>query len=282
MSIPAGICSIVSQSVTVHSREGPMSERDRKVLVINGSPRKSNTFHLAGVVADELKRLGGVEIEYLHLSEKRIEPCRGCGLCMTHGFEKCPIHDDVPGIVAAIGNSDGVILASPVFVYHISGQIKILLDRLASYFHRPAFFGRHAMALATTGFFGTVPALKYMKSVLGALGFSTVITAGGQARDLEDRFIAKLELKVREAARRFHRNLSRGGSVRPSFASLMQFSFQRRCFTHPGVGRLFPADMEHYTKLAGRIYPVDVPVDLPTRVSAWVAEAFARLFLRIT
>ncbi|MDM7992316.1 MAG: NAD(P)H-dependent oxidoreductase [Candidatus Fermentibacter sp.] len=259
-----------------------MTDSMKKVLVINGSPRKGNTFHLAGVVADELKRLGGVEVEYLHLSEKRIEPCRGCGLCMTHGFEKCPIHDDVPWIIAAIQQSDGVILASPVYVYHISGLTKILLDRLGAYFHRPAFFGRHAMALATTGFFGTAPTLKYMKSVLGALGFSTVVTAGGQARDLEDRFIAKLELKAREAARRFHRNLCRGCSVRPSFASLMQFSFQRKCFTHPGVGRLFPADMEHYTKLAGRIFPVDVPVDLPTRVSAWAAETFARLFLRIT
>lgn len=259
-----------------------MSESAKKVLVINGSPRKGNTLNLAGVVADELKRLGGVEAEYIHLSEKRIEPCRGCGLCMTHGFEKCPIHDDVPGIIAAIRQSDGVILSSPVYVYHISGQTKILLDRLGSYFHRPAFFGRHAMALATTGFFGTAPTLKYLKSVLGALGFSTVVAAGGQARDLERVFIPELERKARDAARRFHRNLSRGSSVRPSFASLMQFSFQRRCFTHPGVGRLFPADKEHYTKLAGRIFPVDAPVDLPTRVSAWVAETFARLFLRIT
>ncbi len=258
-----------------------MSERAEKVLVINGSPRKGNTFHLAGVVADELKRLGGVEVEYLHLSEKRIERCRGCGLCMTHGFEKCPIHDDVPGIIAAIHQSDGVILASPVYVYHISGQTKLFLDRLGAYFHRPAFYGRHAMALATTGFFGTAPTLKYMKSVLGALGFSTVITAGGQARDLEDVFIPKLEQKAREAACRFHRNLSRGGSVRPSFGSLMQFSMQRKCFTDPRVGRLFPADKEHYTKLAGRLYPVEVPIDLKTRVTAWVAEALTRLFMRI-
>lgn len=258
-----------------------MPDSMKSVLVISGSPRRGNTFHLAGVVADELVRLGGVTVEYLHLSEKRIEPCRGCGLCMTHAFEKCPIHDDVPGIVAAIEKSDGVILASPVYVFHISGQTKILIDRLGAYFHRPAFYGRHAMALSTTGFFGTGPTLKYMKSVLGALGFSTVVTAGGQARDLVRVFIPKLERKAREAARRFHRNLSRGHSVRPSFGSLMQFSMQRKCFTDPRVGRLFPADMEHYTKLAGRIHPADVPIDLPTRVAARAAEAFARLFMRI-
>lgn len=256
---------------------------DRKLVVtaIIGSPRRGNTHHLAEVVEAELKRLGNVEVEYIRLSEKRVEPCRGCSLCMTQGFEKCPIRDDVPEIVAAIERSDGVILASPVYIYHVSGQIKVLLDRLAACFHRPAFYGRHAMALATTGFFGTEPTLKYMKSVLRALGFSTVVAAGGQGTDLEGCFVAKTEERARKAARRFHRSLVRPGPFRPSFASVMQFASQRACFTNPGVGKLFPKDLEHYTALAGRPFPVDARIDPFTRLIARIGGMVFRLIFRV-
>lgn len=257
-----------------------MPDRELVVTAIIGSPRRRNTHHMVEVVEAELKRLGGVRVEYLHLAELRVEPCRGCVLCMTQGFESCPVGDDVPGIVAAIEKSDGVILASPVYIYHISGQTKILLDRLAAYFHRPAFYGRHAMALATTGFFGTEPTLKYMKSVLRALGFSTVVAAGGRGTDLERRFVAKTEERARKAARRFHRNLVRRGTLRPSLASLMQFSMQRACFTRPGIGRLFPKDLEHYTALAGKPFPVDARIDPVTGLVARLADCLARLFFR--
>lgn len=258
-----------------------MPDRELVITAIIGSPRRGNTQHLTEVVETELKRLGGVRVEYLRLSEKRVEPCRGCSLCMTQSFEKCPIHDDVPEIVAAIEKSDGVILASPVYIYHVSGQIKVLLDRLAAFFHRPAFYGRHAMVLATTGFFGTEPTLKYMKSVLHALGFSTVVAAGGQGTDLERRYVAKTEERARKAARRFHRSLVRRGAFRPSFASVMQFASQRACFTNPGVGKLFPKDYEHYSALAGRSFPVDARIDPFTRAVAWIGGKVFRLIFRI-
>jgi multimeric flavodoxin WrbA len=239
-----------------------------------------NTLKLVGIVEEELRRLGPVEVEHVQLSEKRIEPCRGCILCMAKGFAQCPIDDDLRGIMDSIEGSDGVILASPVYIYHVTAQMKQFLDRLASFCHRPAFFGKHAMALSTTGAFGTGTTLGYLRDVLGVLGFRTVVTAGGRGVDREGRFPPTLERKARKAARRFHASLSKGGAMEPSLASVIQFRVQRMIFTSPGAARIFPADFEHYAALGGRVYPVDAPVNPFKRALAWLVEGIAKLFAK--
>lgn len=245
-----------------------------------GSPRRQNTLHLVEIVEDELKRLGPVSVEYVFLSERNIEFCRGCMQCMAEGWESCPIKDDVPDIIASIEKSDGVILASPVYIYHVTAQTKKFLDRLPAFCHRPRFFHKQALAAVTTGAVGVRPTLSYMKNTLGVLGFRTVVGVGGKGQGNDGGLPAKLEEKARTAARRFHRNLLKGGANQPSLGSIIQFRVQRAVFTQAGVKKIFPKDFEHYTALKGRRYPVDAPIGPFKLAAAWFAEKLAGVILK--
>jgi multimeric flavodoxin WrbA len=256
-----------------------MPEQTLKVTALIGSPRRKNTLHLVEIIEDELKRLGDVKVEYVLLGERNIEFCRGCMTCLARGWEFCPISDDLADIMTSIGNSDGVILASPVYIYHVTAQTKKFLDRLPAFCHRPAFFHKHAMAAVTTGAVGVRPTLKYMRSMLGVMGFRTVTGVGGAGQDDDGRFPARLEQKARKAARRFHRNLMKGGSIPPTLSSMIQFRIQRRAFTTSRAARLFPADNAHYCALKGRPYPVDAPLRPCFRAAAWLLDRIAGLFI---
>lgn len=257
-----------------------MPDNTKTITAIIGSPRRKNTLYLVEIVEAELKRLGPVNVEYVFLAERNIEFCGGCMVCLAKGWEFCPIRDDLADIMASIEKSDGVILASPVYIYHVTAQTKKFLDRLPAFCHRPAFFHKHAMAAVTTGAVGIRPTLSYMKSILSVLGFRTVIGVAGRGQDNNGQFPAKLEEKARKAARRFYRNLVKGDAIQPTLDSIIQFRVQRAAFTTELTRKVFPKDFEHYTNLKGRRYPVEARIRPCKLAAAWVVEKFAGVFMR--
>ena len=90
-----------------------------KVLAIIGSLRKGNTLDVVQEVEKHMKELGEVEFEYLFLKDANLELCKGCFNCLTKGDEFCPIKDDRVEIEKRMLESDGVILASPVYVHNL-------------------------------------------------------------------------------------------------------------------------------------------------------------------
>lgn len=149
-----------------------------KILAIMGSPHKGNTLELTQRIEEHLKRLGEVNFEYLHLKDLDLKPCKGCFVCFLRGEEHCPLNDDAAKIAEKLDNADGVIFVSPVYSMHISYLIKQFIDRFAYNFHRPRYFGKYAMVLATTGAVGLNDALKYLKEVSEAWGFNCVAQLG--------------------------------------------------------------------------------------------------------
>lgn len=98
-----------------------------KVVAIVGSPHlKGNTSTL---VDEALKEIAsrGIETEKIMLGEYAISPCQGHKECGT--FTVCKIKDDVPGIIKKYNEADAVILASPVYFYDVSAQMKTFIDR---------------------------------------------------------------------------------------------------------------------------------------------------------
>jgi multimeric flavodoxin WrbA len=102
-----------------------------RVVAIGGSPRtKGNTNFLIDQALGELASRG-IETEKIVLGEYKISPCQGHDDCDT--FAECRIKDDVPWILEKFNQADGLILASPVYCFSYSAQMKILQDR--TYFH---------------------------------------------------------------------------------------------------------------------------------------------------
>lgn len=101
-----------------------------KILILMGSPRNvSNTAELTKPFIEELKN-GGAEVEYIELKDKNIAPCKGCYACQqVAGEYGCAIKDDMYEIVDEIVKADIIILATPIYSFYCTTDMKALLDR---------------------------------------------------------------------------------------------------------------------------------------------------------
>jgi multimeric flavodoxin WrbA len=98
-----------------------------KVIAIVGSPHaRGNTSYLADQALQELSSQG-IETEKIVLGQHVINPCQGHEKCGT--FTVCKQKDDAPGIIEKFNQADGVILASPVYFFNVSAQMKAFIDR---------------------------------------------------------------------------------------------------------------------------------------------------------
>jgi multimeric flavodoxin WrbA len=102
-----------------------------KVVAINGSPNKEgNTWHALNIVGSKLKEQE-INFEILHIGNKAIHGCIGCGKCREAKNEKCIFTNDcVNDSIQEIKSADGIIIASPVYYSGIAGSMKCFLDRL--------------------------------------------------------------------------------------------------------------------------------------------------------
>jgi len=97
------------------------------VLGIMGSPRTGgNTDVLLDEALNGAKG-EGAEVEKIMVDKLDIAPCREYYGCLKDG--NCVIRDDMDGIYVKLLNADAVIVASPMFFYGLTSQLKALIDR---------------------------------------------------------------------------------------------------------------------------------------------------------
>ncbi|WP_041958089.1 flavodoxin family protein [Sulfurospirillum arsenophilum] len=102
-----------------------------KVVAINGSPnKKGNTAQLIDTIAQELAK-DNITTEVLHIGNKTIRGCFGCGGCAKNQDERCVAKDDeyVNECIQKMKEADGIILGTPVHWAGIAGTMKSFLDR---------------------------------------------------------------------------------------------------------------------------------------------------------
>ena len=68
------------------------------------------------------------DVELLELRNKKINYCIGCNTCKRNDGT-CVFKDDMGKILDKMIESDVIVLASPVYFYSITGQMKTLIDR---------------------------------------------------------------------------------------------------------------------------------------------------------
>lgn len=101
-----------------------------KVIAINGSPNaKGNTYHSLELVAAPLREQG-IEVEIVHIGNKTIRGCLGCGSCRKKQNEQCVLNDGVNEVVRKVKEADGLLLGTPVHFSGVGGTMKSFLDRL--------------------------------------------------------------------------------------------------------------------------------------------------------
>lgn len=102
-----------------------------KIVAITGSPRlEGNTAYLTDQALEAAGRAGADTLK-IDLVRYRVNPCQGHDEC--NNFTACPQADDAGFIMSELYAADGVILASPVYYYTVSAQLKALIDRNSFY-----------------------------------------------------------------------------------------------------------------------------------------------------
>lgn len=100
-----------------------------KIVVLAGSPRKNgNTDRLVEAFAKGAEKNNTVEV--ISVSDHNVKPCIGCNSCFERDENRCFQDDDMTEIYEKLNEADTLIIASPVYFYGISAQLKAVIDRL--------------------------------------------------------------------------------------------------------------------------------------------------------
>jgi len=98
-----------------------------KVLGIYGSPRKNGNTDRLLDKALEGARAAGAETSAVYARKLKMSGCIECGGCDKTG--KCVVQDDMQSVYPRMEEADVIILASPIFFYGLTAQVKALVDR---------------------------------------------------------------------------------------------------------------------------------------------------------
>ena len=104
-------------------------ENMSRILILTGSPRRNgNTDRLAQSFAKGAEESNQVEI--VSVCDYKVNPCIGCNSCFSREGNRCFQNDDMTAIYEKLSQTDILIIASPVYFYGISSQLKAIIDRL--------------------------------------------------------------------------------------------------------------------------------------------------------
>ena len=103
------------------------------IVTIIGSPHgmKGNTGRLLSSVEASLKG-SGADVTQFDVARMDVKPCRGCGSC--HKTGQCVIKDDFKEVEAALLKADGIVLASPNYIFSVTAQMKAAHEELRESF----------------------------------------------------------------------------------------------------------------------------------------------------
>jgi multimeric flavodoxin WrbA/putative sterol carrier protein len=139
------------------------------VVAVNGSPHAGygNTAQMIEMLRAPLAQ-EGFALEVITLGEHRIDYCLGCAFCLEKG--RCWIPDDHAGLVKRLLAADGIVLASPVYVFHVTAQMKTFLDRSLAFGHKPQPTWKPGLAVSVSAGLGETQVAEYLASVLRIYG----------------------------------------------------------------------------------------------------------------
>ncbi len=173
----------------------------KKVLILNGSPRKKgNTAYLIGkTIEGILNAHPDAEIETISLGPLKISPCRACDGCRKEERigKYCVVRDDMAPLYDKAAAAGAIIFASPIYWFTMTAQTKLFMDRLYGLWLEKTrvFEGKAIAALTVYGdedpyvsgavnFIHTIEdACRYCKARLAGVVYGTASDLGDAEKD---------------------------------------------------------------------------------------------------
>jgi len=171
------------------------------IVAVNGSPHAAmgNTTLMVEMLRPTFIQ-EGFSLEVIHLAYHAIEYCKGCGYCIEKGG--CWIEDDHREIVKKLLAAPAVILASPVYFLHITGQMKTFIDRCLALGHKPQPSWKPGLAICVSAGLGETDTAQYLAFLLRTFGAFSIGNLTAMATQ-PGQFIGQesVEARARDLAR---------------------------------------------------------------------------------
>ena len=141
----------------------------KNVLILAGSPRlNGNSSALAKEFAKGAMEAGH-EVEHVDVARKHVNGCLGCNGCYRNDGV-CVQKDDMSEIREKMLAADVIVLASPIYFYSMSAQLKTVIDRTYAFYQELA--GKAFYFLITCG----GPGMEYTETMVASLrGFTCCV-----------------------------------------------------------------------------------------------------------
>ena len=119
------------------------------IVILSGSPRKGGNTELLVEAFAKGAEEKQHHVEIVSVRDYKVNPCLGCNACFKSEDKACAQKDDMAVVYEKMSKADMLVVASPVYFYGISAQLKAVIDR----FHNPIrdSFPIQKMALLLVG-----------------------------------------------------------------------------------------------------------------------------------
>lgn len=101
------------------------------IVILQGSPNRDGS---TAILVEEFARgarRAGHEVERVDVCALDVAPCRGCVAC-GYGARPCVQRDDMGALIEKICAADMLVLATQLYYYGMTAQLKIVIDRFCS------------------------------------------------------------------------------------------------------------------------------------------------------
>lgn len=187
-----------------------------EILIIHGQNHEGSTC----MVARQLAQKVGGETREFFLPRDFDAPCLGCFGCFQTDLSHCPHYAKLEPLAAAILEAEVLILDSPVYVYHATGQMMSFLNHFGTWWvvhrPRPEMAHKQAVAISTAAGGGMKSTTKDMADSLEMWGVRKVYRMGFgvqavKPEEIPERILKRIQGKTDRLAGKIRKNAGRVG-----------------------------------------------------------------------
>lgn len=106
----------------------------KNIIIIDGGPRKTfNTASMLQKIAEGAASVGDqIEVKTIRLYDMQYRGCMSCMACKLKGNTShlCKFKDALTPVLEEIAEADGLVIGSPIYFSEVTGQLRLLLERL--------------------------------------------------------------------------------------------------------------------------------------------------------
>ena len=106
----------------------------KKILILSGSPKKSGNTAALVEWFTEGAVSRGAQVELIHTAflKFKFPGCTSCRSCQKTNTYECVIEDDANLVLRKMASADVIVMATPLYFFAASAQLKVIFDRMFS------------------------------------------------------------------------------------------------------------------------------------------------------